>query len=113
VLLPAALLLTALWLGLRESRLFLCRKELDADVFVYTRRRLIRRLVGLAALGGVGVSLFLWLRPGGIRTQDDLALFGATLATLVAVLVAVPVLDVRETAHWCKRSLPRRPPAEE
>lgn len=88
--------LGAIALGARELRGYRARDD-AGDLFVYTRRRLVRRLVGLTVLVGVGATLAVWdVAPPGDPGTASL-LLGLLLIEILA-LVIVAALDLRETS---------------
>ena len=98
--------LTALLLAARERRSYRARDEAD-DLFIYSRARLIRRLVGLAVLAGVGVTLAVWdvAPPGDPGTASVLL---ALLLIEVLALIVIAVLDLRETSSTARFAGPDR-----
>ena len=97
VVLPCLLVALAGWLGRREWRLYRAPATDGTDLFVYSRGRLVRRMIGLVALAAIGVTLaVIELAAASAAVVTGC---GALLVAELLVLVVVPVLDLRETAR--------------
>jgi hypothetical protein len=97
--LPLLFVAGALWLAHRERASYRShRDDNDAGFFVYTPRRLRRRLTGAAVLAAVGVTLALWdlARP---ETAERATLIVVALLVEVLLLVGIAVADFIETAR--------------
>jgi hypothetical protein len=101
IVVPAALFALAYLLARRELRQYRAAAEIGSDLFVYSRGRLVRRLIGvglLVLLGGTLAALGLW--PAA--TAAGLSLYLAALATEVLCLVVLPLVDLWETARTAR-----------
>jgi hypothetical protein len=102
VVLPCVLFALAGWLARRELRLYREAAEDGDDLFVYSRARLRRRMIGLGALAAIAVTLAV-LELGASATAPEIAtVCGVLLGVEVLVLFAVPILDLRETARTAR-----------
>jgi hypothetical protein len=103
VVLPCILCALAWWLGRRELHLYQVSTNAGAadgdgdDLFVYSRGRLRRRMIGLGALAAIGLTLA--VLELGATSPEIVMTCGALLATELVVLLVVPILDMRETAR--------------
>lgn len=99
--LPAALVVLAAVVARREWRQYRSATAIGSDLFRYSRGRLVRRMTGVGVLVALAMTLAAlgWVRP---RTASGLsALLGALLVE-VALLVALPILDLWETARTAR-----------
>lgn len=97
----ALLAIASVPLAIREIRAYRRRDDLADDLFVYSRRRLVRRLFGLGVLAGVGATLLVWelATPSDARAASILMM--VLLAEILALIV-IGVLDLRETSRTAR-----------
>ena len=101
VLLPLALWALAAALARREWRAYRRPDDIGTDLFVYSRGRLIRRMLGVGLLVALGATLAAlgWLPA---RSPRGLSIYMALLAVELAGLIVVPLLDLWETARTAR-----------
>jgi hypothetical protein len=111
IAIPLVLVILAGALAAREIRLYRGTHEiagdlksvLGADFFEYTRWRLARRLTGVVLLVATAVTLAaLELAPA--TTASGAQLYVALITTEALVLIALGVLDLRETGKRARRA---------
>ncbi len=98
---PAILWGLAWTLGRRELALYGRRDSEEADVFVYTRGRLVRRLTGVGLLVGLGAA-FAALGFFPPTTPGEANVYLGVFAGGVILLIVLPVWDLVETARTAK-----------
>lgn len=103
VALPIVLGTLAFLLGRRELASYRERNEFGSDLFQYTRARLIRRMTGLGVLALTGLT-FAAMELIGPKTPRAAAIYLALLATEVAAMVILPLLDLHETRRTADSS---------
>lgn len=88
----------------RELRLWRARGDLDGVLFLYTRRRFVRRCVGCAILALTMVMTFLALEVIDFTGHTTLfQVWWGIIAVLCLSLFVLPALDVRETVRHLAR----------
>jgi len=112
VVVGAILALAAVPLAMRELGAYRTRdrseqaafgaiKNATSDLFIYSRRRLVRRLTGIAVLSALGVVLVVWELAPPSSPSGATVLLGLLLTGVVA-LVLIAILDLRETSTTAK-----------
>lgn len=98
IALPIALWIAAYLLARRETNAYAERGSGDTDVFVYSKRRYVRRMLGVGILVCTGMTLMAWELVGA-STAGGAMIYMGLLGVEVAALVVLPVLDLRETTR--------------
>ena len=120
IALPLALWAVAVLLARREWRQYRAVARIGHDLFVYSKGRLVRRLIGCLLLAALGVTLFAFgvippSTPAGVST------YMALMLSLLLVLLVLPLVDLWETARTARphdltrqadRPDSRRPPGQ-
>lgn len=92
--------LAAIALAARELRSYRTRDD-GGDLFIYSRKRLVRRLIGLGVLAATGATLSIWeIAPPG--DPGAASLFLGLLLLEIVSLVVIAVLDLRETSSTAR-----------
>ena len=100
-ILSSLLLLVAAILFIRELRFYQQRNEYESQIFVYTRKRFIRRSIGLASLALLGIMLYLGLHIIDFIGHHTLFLiFWGVFVVLIIIIFIIPALDFRETYRY-------------
>jgi hypothetical protein len=101
VVFPIVLWGIAWMIGRREMMLYQAAHDHGDDLFVYTKGRLYRRMTGVGVLVALGLTLLLmelWPASSG----RGISLYFAIIMTEVAALIALPILDLRETSRTAR-----------
>jgi hypothetical protein len=98
LVLPALLLVAAGFLAGRELRLYRTADPRDAELFAYSRGRLLRRLLGVVALLALAAT-FGALGVSPPRDAGTASTFVAAIVGEVAVLVVLSAVDLWETSR--------------
>ena len=88
-------------IGHAQVRAFRDANAVDSerkDLFTFTRRRLLIRLAGAAAIAAIGVTLMVWELAAPLSAQNAQRVITVLIGEVVLLLV-VAGLDLRETAR--------------
>ena len=101
IVVPALLIGLAYVLARREWKQYRAAGEIGSDLFVYGKGRLIRRMIGIGVLGGLGVTLFLMgLLPPS--SPKGATVYLSVIVGEVALLVILPIVDLIETGRTAR-----------